>query len=433
MANVCLLVLVLTAGCAADRDVPNSSRGSVDWFTDAAAQTGLDFVHFNGMSGRFYQTEIMAPGVALFDYDNDGDLDVYLVQGRMLGTGTPLIPPPSGVPLEDRLFRNDLQVAPDGTRTLRFTDVTAASGIHTRGYGMGIAAGDIDNDGWIDLYVTGFGRNQMFRNNGTAPSPTFRNQAARTTPHRGACRQRSWISIGTGWLDLFVGNYLNYSLQTHISCFGPSGAPDYCRPERVSSAAEPSLPQPGQRAIRGCHDSPLASGSHSDRRSASPRPTSTVTAGSTFSLPTTNRRISSGSISTTAHSSTRALLAGVALGANGERKANMGVDAGDFDNDGDEDLFVTELIDQGSSLYVNDGAGVFEEQSARLGVQASRVCRTPGLARPGSISTTTDGSTCWPSTATSTRTSRISTGRTIRFRWASAISCYATSVDGSTM
>ena len=65
-----------------------------------------------------------------------------------------------------RLYRNDLEVRPDGTRTLRFTDVTAASGIVTRGYGMGVAAGDIDNDGWIDLYVTGFGRNQMFRNNG---------------------------------------------------------------------------------------------------------------------------------------------------------------------------------------------------------------------------------------------------------------------------
>ena len=97
-----------------------------EWFTDRARETGLDFVHFNGMSGKFYQPEIMAPGVALFDYDNDGDLDVFLVQGRMLGTGTPLLPPPAGA-LEGRLYRNDLQIGPDGTRTLRFTDVTAQS------------------------------------------------------------------------------------------------------------------------------------------------------------------------------------------------------------------------------------------------------------------------------------------------------------------
>ena len=95
-----------------------------------------------------------------------------------------------------------------------------------------------------------------------------------------------------------------------------------------------------------------------------------------------------------------ALAAGVALGPNGERKANMGVDAGDFDNDGDEDLFVTELINQGSSLYVNDGAGRVrgaERAPRRCG---DRACLTPASARPGSTSTTTAGWICWPSTAT---------------------------------
>src|SRR4051812_3680526 len=136
-----------------------------EWFTDRARESGIDFVHFNGMTGRFYQPEIMAPGVALFDYDNDGDLDVFLVQGRLLGAGTPLMPPPPG-PLTDRLYRNDLETKSDGTRVLHFTDVTSQSGLAPRGYGMGVAAGDIDNDGWVDLYLTGFGRSQMFHNNG---------------------------------------------------------------------------------------------------------------------------------------------------------------------------------------------------------------------------------------------------------------------------
>jgi hypothetical protein len=120
-----------------------------DWFVDRAHDSGLDFVHVNGMSGHLYMPEVLAPGVALFDYDQDGDLDVYLVQGQPLGPGAPASR--AGTPLTDRLYRNDLRVDPDGTRHLHFTDVTAASRIEPRGYGMGVAVGDIDNDGWPDL------------------------------------------------------------------------------------------------------------------------------------------------------------------------------------------------------------------------------------------------------------------------------------------
>src|SRR5499427_3485211 len=138
------------------------------WFTDATAASGLTFTHFNGMSGELYYPEIMPPGVALFDYDNDGDLDLFVVQGRMLGS-TPIdrawAPPRDGSALGGHLFRNDLTVAADGRRTLHFTDVTAKSGIRASGYGMGVATGDYNNDGCTDLYVTYFGRNQMYRNN----------------------------------------------------------------------------------------------------------------------------------------------------------------------------------------------------------------------------------------------------------------------------
>jgi len=159
-----------------------STAQDESYFVEQAAAAGIDFVHFNGMSGEHYYPEIMAPGVALLDYDNDGDLDVYVVQGQMLGAGKDVraaIFKPGGA-LEDRLFRNDLVVNPDGTRpstgsgrpelvegrTLRFTDVTGQSGIHVQSYGMGVATGDFDNDGWVDIYRTGLAGSVLLHNNG---------------------------------------------------------------------------------------------------------------------------------------------------------------------------------------------------------------------------------------------------------------------------
>jgi hypothetical protein len=382
----CLLAVVFCGGCVSPQSgssparedaaaAANSTlRGGLktpvpegDWFTDVAHQAGLDFRHFNGMSGRFYQPEIMAPGVALFDYDNDGDLDVYLVQGRMLGTGTPLFAPPPGGPPEDRLYRNDLQIAADGTRTMRFTDVTATSGIHPRGYGMGVAAGDIDNDGWIDLYVTGFGRNQLFRNNGDGTFTDISTSSGTGDPGGWGVSASFFDFDRDGLLDLFVGNYLTYSLATHVPCYAASGAPDYCRPSVYR-------PQPSHlyHNLGGGRfaDVTIAAGMGRDFGPALGASAADFNGDGWPDLFVANDEHEN-QLWINRHDGTftnTALLAGVALGPNGERKANMGVDAGDFDADGDEDLVVTELIAQGSSLYVNDGSGAFEEQSARLGV-----------------------------------------------------------------
>jgi enediyne biosynthesis protein E4 len=228
--------LALASACGTKKSGPDRAAEapgtSQDWFTDRAKESGLDFIHFNGMSGEFYYPEIMPPGVALFDYDNDGDLDVFVVQDQMLGR-KPLSaakPQPVG-PLNSHLFRNDLTVATDGTRTLRFTDVTAASGIVTHGYAMGVATGDFNNDGCIDLYVTALGPNQLFRNNCDGTFTDVSKQSGTDDP--------GWSISATffdydrdGWLDLFVGNYLQYNIEANIHCFSLSGSVDYCPPQQ---------------------------------------------------------------------------------------------------------------------------------------------------------------------------------------------------------
>ena len=170
-ARSVLALVVFTASCG-DRPTSGGAEhqntveaGVEEWFTDRARESGLDFVHFNGMTGRFHFPEVIPPGVALLDFEGDGDLDVFVAQGQMLGTQAPgeALHPPQG-PLKSRLYRNDLEVHGDSTRTLRFVDVTDRSGIAVHGYAMGAATGDFNNDGCADLYVTNLERSQLFRN-----------------------------------------------------------------------------------------------------------------------------------------------------------------------------------------------------------------------------------------------------------------------------
>ena len=139
-------------------------------FRDVAEAVGLKFQHYNGMTGKFYLPEITGSGGALLDFDNDGDLDVYLVQSTVLEPNTKpattLFPWRGPQTPRGRLFRNDLISANGMRRELSFTDVTDESGIVATGYGMGAAAGDINNDGLPDLYLTNLGSNQMYLNKG---------------------------------------------------------------------------------------------------------------------------------------------------------------------------------------------------------------------------------------------------------------------------
>jgi enediyne biosynthesis protein E4 len=373
--SACFTLAAALATCSAcsERRTTNDEPRTTDgepWFVDAASQSGLSFTHFNGMSGEFYYPEIMPPGVALFDYDNDGDLDLFIVQGQMLGAkalGHAIFPPPDASMLRGRLFRNELQVSGDGTRTLRFTDVTDASGIQARGYGMGVAAGDFNNDGCVDLYVTNLGSNQLFRNNCDGTFTDVTKQSGTESP--GWSVSAAFVDVDRdGWLDLFVGHYVNYSLAGNIKCYGLAGASDYCPPHVYT--AQPSRLYHNNR--NGTFsDVTAAAGMAAEFGPALGVASADFNGDGWIDLYVANDgqpnqlwiNQRNGTFKNTA------LLAGAALGAQGEAKSSMGVDAGDFDNDGDEDLVITELVGQGVDLYVNNGSGMFEERSAQSGVR----------------------------------------------------------------
>lgn len=351
--------LLLTAAC-----LPSAMAAF-----ESAPDGVLPFTHFNGMTGELYFPEMMGAGAALFDYDNDGDLDVYLVQGNMLGPGKraeqALLPPPGRLPLSDGLFRNDSRFE-NGRVELKFTDVTEQAGIRATGYGMGVAVGDIDNDGWVDLYVTNFGANQLWRNRGDGG---FEDLTAKS-----ASGDTRWSVSAAfldfdrdGLLDLYVGNYVDFDFQRHKPCRSTTSARDYCSPLAYRPEPDRLLRNLGGGRFEDVTQSSgigkafggalgvVAADFNDDgwldvyvANDGSPNQLWMNRGGGRFE--------------------DTALLAGVAVNMQGAPEASMGVDAGDFDGDGDLDLFMTHLTRETNTLYINDGQGWFEDKSAPSGL-----------------------------------------------------------------
>ncbi len=383
--------LLLLCGCAQEARPPDRVTTSAapdsppPIFVDVARDAGLDFVHFNGMSGEHYSSEIMGGGAALFDYDNDGDLDLYLVQGHMLGRGKTLadasFPPRYPEPLTDRLYRNDQQTGKGGSAAggqkqrppeLRFTDVTESSGTLSGGYGMGVAAADFDNDGWVDLYVTNFGPNHLLRNRGDG---TFED----VTGASGA-GDRRWSVAATfldfdrdGWLDLYVGNYVEFSLAAHFPCPLPSGSPSYCGPGTYEPEHNSLFRNRG-----GGADGTVTFENFSGRAGVrTERGAATLGAVAAdfdrdgwIDLYVANDAMANHLWvnQRDGRFRNRALLAGVAVNQEGQPEASMGVDAGDFDGDGDPDLILTHLDQESNTIYANDGTGLFDDVSTTSGL-----------------------------------------------------------------
>ena len=344
-------------------------------FTDEAAAAGVDFVHFNGMSGELYYAEMVGPGVALFDYDADGDADLFVPQGRMLGSGKgageATFPPPPAERATGRLYRNDSAPRAGGPSVLRFTDVTAASGLVADGYGMGVATGDFDNDGFVDLYLANFGTNQLWRNRGDG---TFEEVAARA-----GVADPSWSVSASfadydadGYLDLFVVDYVDFTIHNHKPCFTSASARDYCGP-----LSYPPLPD---HLFRNRGDGTFEDVGAAAGIAARPGTGLGVVAADLDGDGRLDYYVANDQMENflwlqrePGRFEESAVLSGVAVNAMGAAEASMGVDLGDSDGDGDDDIFLTHLTSETNTLYVNQGDGLFSDRTSVAGLAAPSV------------------------------------------------------------
>jgi hypothetical protein len=338
------------------------SADSAIVFENTIKASKIDFLLKNSVSPQRYSIETMTGGVAVFDYNNDGLLDIFFTNGAEIPSLEK-----SNPSFHNKLFRNN----GDGT----FTDVTEKSGLAGVGYSMGVAAGDYDNDGFVDLYVTGFNCNQLFHNNGDG---TFTDRTEKAGVSGVLKRSKPW-SVAAGWidydndglLDLFVVNYLDYSLSTAHSC-KTGNIVDYCSPDEYRGT--PNI------LYRNNGDGTFTDVSQQSHISQYLGKGMGVAFADYDGDGFTDIFVSNDSIPNfLLHNNGDgtftdvALLAGVAYNENGKAVAGMGTDFRDIDNDGMPDIFLTAMYGDSFPLYRNPGKGQFEDVTETTGIAAMTI------------------------------------------------------------
>ena len=312
-------------------------------FREVSKLWGIDFRHHHGGSGRLYMPETVASGVVMFDFDGDGDEDLFFVDGGSL-------PGYTGEPARSRLFRND-----GGGR---FTDWTERSGIRVTTYGNGGTAGDIDGDGDLDLFVAGFGAEQLFRNNGDGTFTDVTVQAGVVNPLWSAAAAFA-DTDNDGDLDLLVVDYVDFKLTDNKVCGDPKrNLRGYCHPDVFN-------PQP-VRFFRNRGNGTFEDATQAAGLAAAIGPGLAVAFSDIdndgwqdFYVANDNkpnflfRNKGNGTFEDIS------VLSGTALGDTGRPEAGMGVDMGDYDGDGLLDIVVTNYELETNALYRNLGGGAF--------------------------------------------------------------------------
>jgi hypothetical protein len=343
------LLALLACALGSFAQAASSEAGSAITFRDITQRAGIHFVHNNGAFGKKYLPETMGPGVAFIDYDNDGWPDIFLVNGTdWPGHGSKHSTP--------KLYHNNH----DGT----FTDVTHKAGLEIEIFGMGVAVGDYDNDGYDDLFITAMGQSLLFHNNGNGTFSDVTQKAGLMGPKEFST-SAAWVDYDKdGKLDLVVANYVQWSLESDLYCTLDGKSKSYCTPESYKGTA-----------VRLWHNRGDGTFEDVTKKAGLGDPTSKTLGIALldydndgwpdllFSNDTQPNKLYRNNGNGTF--TEKAVVAGVAFSEDGVARAGMGVDAVDYDRSGVTSLLITNFSNQMLSLYHNEGRGLFVDEAPR--------------------------------------------------------------------
>ena len=325
--------------------------GSPFVFHDVTKETGITFQHIDGSSGERYLVETVTAGLALFDYDNDGDVDIYFLNGGAL-KGTQYKKPP-----RNELYRNE--------GGWKFTNVTEEAGVGDSGHGLGVAVGDYDNDGDPDIYVNNYGPNILYRNNGNGTFTDVTKQAGVDNGFRTGAGACFLDTDKDGDLDLYASNYIDFSYDKHVTTTA-NGFTIYVGPGFFP--AEPDT------LYRNNGDGTFTDVSKSSGIAAHASYGMGMVCGDYDNDGDTDVFVANDDAGNylfendgTGQFEEVGLMAGVAYDIHGDEHGSMGAHCSDYDNDGLLDFYVTSYQTQLATLYRNLGEGMFEDVTRLTG------------------------------------------------------------------
>jgi enediyne biosynthesis protein E4 len=343
MTSIKRVLLFLLVGAVLQRGASAQIQ-----FRDITKQAGINFVHNNGAAGKKWLPETMGPGCAFIDYDNDGYPDILLVNGK----GWTAKSAPSSL----KLYHNN------GNGT--FTDVTAKAGLAISLYGMGVAVGDYDNDGYDDIFVTALGQSHLFHNNGNGTFTDVTQKAGLWGPNEFST-SAAWVDYDRdGKLDLVVANYVQWTPQTDLYCTLDGTHKSYCTPESYKGAS-----------LRLWHN--LGNGKFEDATKKAGLLNATSKSlgiavldvngdGWPDLLVANDTEPNKLYINTGKGTFTEsAVSAGIAFSEDGVARAGMGADAADYDRSGRPSIIIGNFSNQMMALYHNEGHGLFVDEAPR--------------------------------------------------------------------
>jgi hypothetical protein len=347
--------LQLLCGSAAAFAAPGTDAGP--FFEEIPpARSGIQWKHVAGLSPKMYVPETIGPGCAFLDYDNDGWMDIYLVNSGPCDFYSP------STPLGNALYHNNR----DGT----FTDVTEKAGVRGSAYGMGAAVGDFNGDGFADLYVTQYPRSILYRNNGDGTFTDVTERAGVAAP--GWSSSAVWFDYDNdGRLDLFVCRFGDFDKSKAVFCGNrDTGAHYYCSPSVVKPSTCWLFHNNGDGTFR---DVSKESGIAGTLTRAWGVVAADINNDGRVDLFVSNDGLSNSLFANRGKGKFEeiALIAGVAYNSFGAARSGMGVDAADYNEDGKVDLFVANIDHESYSLYRNNGDETFDDMAVPSGIAAA--------------------------------------------------------------